>query len=685
MKVSSKDKQAQVKRLTLVAAAAVAVGMFSARGYGEEADPKVTPEIVARVTEFFKKVDAVRRPKMDERMDAEIQDIAKATGLNPEGVKTLQGAARQAEDAAQAEQLAGQIKEKPAEFARYGETAMQYLDKPEYVQAIAAAPETIPYTAPTEEAAWKASVARVLTPEQNTAWEKTRAERDAAASKEAEKFIDGQIGRYRPGREQAMDALSNEIITVLQLPKARADAVRNLATKAVDTSMDRWRQQAVKAFLAQSAAQRAATLQIKGQTLNGPNFYVPFREEDSPEKLAAWTEGIAKELTDAERARLQSVRETQRTRSVHVLGEMLVALLDEKLALTAEQRTRLQPLAERLVQTEKDFFPAAGGSVNYYTYSPGNFYKTAATAKPEEVRPILDAAQFPHWETLKDAKPNGQEDDDTPAAAPGPLTGQSEESPGEPEDLEQTVADYLQTHAAAHRREVEADLLLRAEDARRVAALSPETFARLRTAAEGATEEATDAWLVNTEANVRSSLQGATRENLPGKIAGISSYYFQQQTQPQEEGVWTATIKAELTEAQRAAWEQARKARAEYHDAAVGEFLMARFDRMVGLSAEQWPTVQGLVTKAYQDYRPDIERMFSYSNNLPWYLSSYYMLLPLRGIPEAAFKAVLTPEQWTAWTGSSDYSNTANYWDNIQQSHDSRLKQAEQQAKKKKP
>ncbi len=661
-------------RLVIAAAMGCAVGLLVAgSAAGEDAAAAVTPEIVAKVSEFFKQVDAARRPKKDESMAAEIRDIAATTGLDSEGVKILQAAAGPAEDAAQAEQLANQIKVKPAEYAKLGESALRSIDEPGAVQTMAEAPETIPYTGPTEQPAWKDALARVFTPEQAATWEKTQAGRLVEARKEIETFLDAQIGQYRSGREEGMLARSHAIIAALNLPKERADAVNALAIKAVDASMDRWREGATKSLLKPSAAQRNAILKSK-------SFSFAFEAEDAPEKLAVWTDGIATLLTDDDRARLQSLEEARRTRRVHVLGQLLVALIDEKAAFTTSQRPQLERLAEPLVEKRRPFFPAPGEETSYDTFSPPNFYQTAAGVDPALLRQILDDLQIKHWQALKDEKTGGSYEEAVPTPAP---PGGDAKGPGEPEDMEQTVADFLQARTAEHRREIENIKTLSAEDATRVAALAPPNAARLQTAARGAAEAATEPWVMNIEQTVRMSVQGATRENLAQRLGSISTYYFRQRIVPPEDGLWKATVDAELTGPQQAAWQAERDARTEYREAAVAQFATMGFDQQVGLSAEQWQTVLPLITKASHDYRPDIENMFSYNNSVPWYLSSYYALLPLHGVPEAEFKKVLTKEQWDRWTGSSEFSNTASYWDNIRESHDTRVKNTEEQTKEK--
>ena len=136
-----------------------------------------------------------------------------------------------------------------------------------------------------------------------------------------------------------------------------------------------------------------------------------------------------------------------------------------------------------------------------------------------------------------------------------------------------------------------------------------------------------------------------------------------------------------MTPAQQTAWRGECDERSRYNDAAVAAFLAAEFDRRFALSAEQWGKLVPALTRAMQDYRPDIGSMFSFANSSRWYLQSYYMFLPLSAVPENDLKALLSPPQWEAWTHSSEYSNSTSYWPDIQSNHNSRTQPKEKPKK----
>jgi hypothetical protein len=51
------------------------------------------------------------------------------------------------------------------------------------------------------------------------------------------------------------------------------------------------------------------------------------------------------------------------------------------------------------------------------------------------------------------------------------------------------------------------------------------------------------------------------------------------------------------------------------------------------------------------------------------------MFLPVAGIPEKDFKAILTKDQWDRWTRSSEFSNVSNFWTMVDRNHQARVGQ----------
>ncbi len=437
----------RTRRLMTVMAAYVCVALAPVRVHGEDKPATaVPPELVAKLTGFLKKFTEAQRKPLDARMAAEIADVAKVTGLAPDGVKSLEAAAPKAEDAAQAEMTAKCLETLPKEYAKNGVQDFAGLDESEamaWAVNINAMPFMgVDYTEARQQPVWKEALAHTLTPEQVATWEKTQAERKEAATKLIGNFLDPQVGQYQKMYEESMHTRSNDIISWLDLPKERADGIAALVKKAVDASVDAWRASATKALLQDDEVTLKGIIKNRG-------FYFPFNPSDAPEEQAVWKDGLAKLLTDDDRARLQAARDAHRARRVQALAQLMVETLDEKIAFTASQRPRLEPIAERFVQGDKAMFPGEGEN-SYAPFGPQNFFKAAAAAKPEEVLPILDDLQWKHWQQVSHDKNLTTNSNMEVPPAPTPAPAGNDAPPvGEPEDLEQTVSDFLRTKTAA--------------------------------------------------------------------------------------------------------------------------------------------------------------------------------------------------------------------------------------------
>ena len=220
-----------MRRRWLTAVAAVCLGgvLVPARVRGEDKPPDVPPEMVAKFTAYLKKISQAQRPRLDARMSGEIAEVAKVTGLGADGVKSLEAAAGKAEDAAQDESQTKVLEVLRKQYAQIGAQGFAGMDQPGYLESTAStdlgSAFGIHYTPATEQPAWTGALARALSPEQAAAWEKARAERRAAVSKDIENFLDGQTAQYHEMLARPMRSQADEIISWLDLPKERAGRV----------------------------------------------------------------------------------------------------------------------------------------------------------------------------------------------------------------------------------------------------------------------------------------------------------------------------------------------------------------------------------------------------------------------------------------------------------------------------
>lgn len=636
----------------------------------EEKATELPPEISTKLDNFLKKLTDAQRKFSDKKMDALIEQVTKATGLTPGGVETLKKAAALAEDQAQTELQRAMRKEFVKQYQANGKSVAQALDQPQILQMAIATelPESpeVQYTRAPDQAAWKEAFNRTLTPEQAAAWAKASPKPDEAETLKAiNTYLDAQSEGRRTQIGGTLLATCDNIATILNLPKERADAVTALANQAVDTSVAVNRKSTLEMLLKYDKTQRDRILKGQG------SFFVNDRN-NAPEDQAVWKDGLAKLLSDEERARLKTADEAHETRRVQALGLLLVKMMDEKVAFTQDQRAKLQGVAEKLVRTQKAFFPNKSENT-YYRFEPSMFYKTAKDAKAEEVRPLLDAQQWKHWQEIAN-NPNADDNVQTQRAPIAPSPGKEQAPANEPEDMEAAVADYLVKQSDIEHKRLDVKLLLQAEDATRVAGLNAEATAHLRTAALGAAEAATAAALSQTESNLRNEIQGdATPENIQQKIAGMSRYSYSR-NELEDHPIWKAAVETNLDEPQRQAWQAACAERTRYSSAAIAALVGAELDRRLSLTPDEWQRLLPTITQVLEDYGPDIRSQFSYYS-YPWYLQSYTLYTPMHAVPDKDLKEILSPTQYKTWTGGSEYRYSSSYWENIRSNHDRRLKE----------
>lgn len=668
--------------LLILVAIGVCAGKPAAAGESEAAaekkeDSKITlpPTVETKLAELMKKIAEAKRKYWGLRMKKEIEDVTKVTGLSAESAKALETPAEQAIDqcmpgwaSKQDELYRKQMNAMPDQALRMLE---QMLPRAE-IYARSEMGGNGDYVTPIEHPAWTDALKRTLTAQQAAAWEKTQAERKEALDKVIGQFLERSIENIREQNSKFILAKSAEIELVLKLSKETVEKLDALAKETADKSTEAWKRKVGKRLALMDDNQRKPIVEGK------QGFYFGMDQEDLPGKQSSWNEGLAKILSSDEMKRLQAGEEERKSRSIHAMAEMMVALMDEKVAFTKSQRSRLQPVAERLV---KEQMPTVlEDESNYYSLAPRTFLVAASKAPEGEVKPILDPIQWKHWQEAGASSNSGQ----NPAKGDG--KADEPQQTGEPEDVERIASDFLQEKTAIKRKQILDALIVKAEDATRVAHLSEDVAARLQTAARGEGEASLAVWKASVEQVIRSNfLRDATPQNVKQQLAGIDDYYFGDRFSsnngmgaPGKETLWDKTVKSELTAEQWLAWQKEVDERSAYQGKAIVSTLMSRFDQKNPLTPEQWKKLEPIIEGIVKDYTPDIKNYFSSSDGTPWFLQYYSLFFPFAGVPEKDFKAILTKDQWERWTGSQEYANSGNQWESLRQNHENRVKEAKQ-------
>ncbi len=386
--------------------------------------------------------------------------------------------------------------------------------------------------------------------------------------------------------------------------------------------------------------------------------------EPAGSRLPEKTDELLRALTSDEQRRWEAKLGQNAWRQTRALAAMFLVVMDEKIALTAAQREKLRPLAEELCRGQKGRFPTA---------SQLGFYQVGTQLEDGELVGILDPVQVQYWryvcEELK-----------THTSRAHSLTTRNVHdvpAPREPEELAAAVSDRFYEASLRVRKKTLAEAMLHSEAVIRVTALDEKGAEHLRTAARGFVENQMETWRNAAVEEMRSQPQNAAPADFPQWLESLEAISAQpfgwQFVSMKNKGVWERTMAAELTESQRAIWQKEIEAREDFRRRAIAVSVLAEFDRLCVLTPDQWEKLEPIFTEQINEYEPDMENLFRYSdNNAWWFMLPFYALTPVAGIPETTMRNILADAQWRKWTRSNQYSMTERYWNNIVAIHTAR-------------
>lgn len=629
----------------------------------ETAPPKtpLAPEVEAKLKEFVDKVKVEKVKAWDLRMKKEIEDVTKVTGLGEEGGKSLEAPAKRAVEAAvdswaskSGDMLRKQLSLMPSE------QAVNMLDQTlAQVAQVARSDWSGEVILPFAREDWIKALHQTLTPDQEAAWDKAQADRKESVEKEMGDILKRGADKIHEAQMQEILSECKGIESELGFPHDRSAKLEDLGKNVVDQTTEMWRKRVEKMLLSMEDDQRH-------QFTNNGNIFIGTNEEESPIQQTTWKEGVAGLLTADETTRLQTAREARKAKRAHVMGQIMLMLLDEKIAFTEAQRQRLEPIADRLTKNVPELF-AEGGGNGYYSYAPPLFLAAATKATDAELKPILDDVQLKRWRHLSNTESVVPDVPDADKSKP--------EENSEPEDVEKAISNFLYEKTEKERKHMIEASVLKAEDAARVAGLNTEVAAQLQAAARGAAEEYLTAWKWFTEQQIRSQLQDVTPQNVQQRLDSLQDYFFQRNyglnNRP---SIWDETVKVELTAKQQESWQKETDARTVFRDQAITSLVLEEFNRKYQLTPEQRGKLEPLIAKTIHDYSADFVQIFSPYNPVPWFMEGVYLLMPFAGVPDADLKAILSKDQVDRWNGSPECSNATNLWQSVQQIHNQRVK-----------
>jgi hypothetical protein len=484
------------------------------------------------------------------------------------------------------------------------------------------------------------------------------AEKVKAALDAYEPSVDAQNGEFLLMRMAEIEA-------VLELPAERLAAVQAVEEKTLEEGRKAWRRRAEKSLGDPSLPNE--------QLLPGMSVEADPETDMQP----AWKEGLAKVLTPEESKRLADRHTERKARRTRNLAELFLLLLDEKLALSTQQRARMLPIAEKLVGKVQEMLPAEVEQ-DEDLFNPAILLSAGKDAPEKEVRAILVDAQWARWQ--KACVPPTNQEAQGLGVIPGllppppdsaPVPNSAAPAPGE--SVDQVLSNFMATQAGHQRQRLLAPLLLQIEEAARVADLSPQVCARLQIAARGAAEKSLQKWAPQFQQYIRNNLQEVTAENISQALARLGNPVVFQAPNggAPKPGIFEKALHAELTPAQLAAWQKEIDARREFRTQTIIRSMLTGFDRIVPLRTEQFAKLSSMLTVLLADYREEMDPAGSPEQG-PWYLQSEARSAPLAGLAPAEMEALLGKGRWERWTKSEEYNDAKSCWNNLKENHQNR-------------
>jgi hypothetical protein len=242
----------------------------------------------------------------------------------------------------------------------------------------------------------------------------------------------------------------------------------------------------------------------------------------------------------------------------------------------------------------------------------------------------------------------------------------------DPVAVEAVVSAYLAEQSRDHAMRALESLMREVDALVRVLNLDETARERLELAAKGTAQAAEEAYRVNQGRWIRGQAKGATAAVVRQRLKSMGGYSFDV-----ESGGETLLDEAldEVTDEKQKevmmAYQEEVKSR---RNRVIAEVALARIQKALGLGEKQREQLGKAMTRVMEKYGKDIETNFQgWGERMPWYLQSYYMLLPGAGVAQGELKAMLSERQLEIWD-EQVMETGGHYWGQILEYHDQRMR-----------
>lgn len=242
--------------------------------------------------------------------------------------------------------------------------------------------------------------------------------------------------------------------------------------------------------------------------------------------------------------------------------------------------------------------------------------------------------------------------------------------PVDPAEIEVVISEHLAEGSRQEEAIAKPGVMRRVEEVVRLLKLDEAARSELELAAKGTLQNRAESQRVNMGSYVRSQARGATPETVRQRLAGIGRISFSNRSN--EKTLLEQSIENLLDEAQKKTLLAHEEVMRQRLDQCVIGLIMARLERPLLLAKEQGEALKKQLQRVMVTYGPDMARTFvSWGDRAPWFLQSYYLMVPCFGVEEKVLKELFNERQLSRWQELSGRAG-AHYWQEIQRAHEAR-------------
>jgi hypothetical protein len=243
---------------------------------------------------------------------------------------------------------------------------------------------------------WEEALKTVLRPEQYAKWEQLAAERRGRIDKAVAAYIEKRRSEWVTKRTETRVTYADSISKSYGLTEEQTTALRQGISEVVEQAGKSWgsavelqlREYLKTAFLG------AADERLQAVENAAMNFGNDTDETTMEQEEKAWSALVGRILDAGQLQQYQVAEKARMERRLRSLARVVVAEVDRKVLLTAQQRSQLEPLLKDVVA---DHALKLEGLLSQSYVNSEMLLGVVSLLDEQKVKPILDQDQWDGW------------------------------------------------------------------------------------------------------------------------------------------------------------------------------------------------------------------------------------------------------------------------------------------------